>query len=113
VQVRDRARVGIVCTGTSRYAVEESRDQLRAEFGLETSYLRVRGYPFAPSLAEFVRRHEHVYVVDQNRDAQLLAMMKLDFEADLIARLRSVRYYGGLPLDARTVTEDIARQEGR
>jgi 2-oxoglutarate ferredoxin oxidoreductase subunit alpha len=51
-------------------------------------------------------------VIDQNRDAQLLALMRLELDADLIAKLRSVRYYGGLPLDARTVTEEIARQEG-
>jgi 2-oxoglutarate ferredoxin oxidoreductase subunit alpha len=52
-------------------------------------------------------------VVDQNRDAQLLGLMRLDLGADLIAKLRSVRYYGGLPLDARTVTEEVAGQEGK
>ena len=52
-------------------------------------------------------------MVDQNRDAQLLALMRLELEPDLIARLRSVRYYGGLPLDARTVTDEIVKQEGK
>ena len=51
--------------------------------------------------------------MDQNRDAQLLALMRLELDADLIARLRSVRYYGGLPLDARTVTEEVIKQEGK
>ena len=64
-----------------------------------------------PELADFVRRHERVYVVEQNRDAQLLALMRLEFDPELIARLRSVRYYGGLPLDARTITDDVVRQE--
>jgi 2-oxoglutarate ferredoxin oxidoreductase subunit alpha len=50
-------------------------------------------------------------VIDQNRDAQMLALMRLELEPEQIARLRSVRYYGGLPLDARTVTEEIVRQE--
>jgi 2-oxoglutarate/2-oxoacid ferredoxin oxidoreductase subunit alpha len=112
IDVNDTAHVGVVCVGTSRYATEESRDQLRGEYGVETSYLRLKAYPFTPALAHFVRRHERVYVIDQNRDAQLLALMRLELDADLIARLRSVRYYGGLPLDARTVTEEIARQEG-
>jgi 2-oxoglutarate ferredoxin oxidoreductase subunit alpha len=112
VDVNDQAHVGVVCVGTSRYATEESRDQLRAEYGVETSYLRLKAYPFTPALSDFVRRHEHVYIIDQNRDAQLLALMRLELDADLIAKLRSVRYYGGLPLDARTVTEEIARQEG-
>jgi len=51
--------------------------------------------------------------VDQNRDAQLLGLMKLDFEPEVVAKLRSLRYYGGLPLDARTVTDEIIRQEGK
>jgi len=54
-----------------------------------------------------------VYVVDQNRDGQLLSLMKLDLTVDLVAKLRSVRYYGGLPLDARTVTDDVMKQEGK
>jgi 2-oxoglutarate ferredoxin oxidoreductase subunit alpha len=60
-----------------------------------------------------VRAHDRVYVIDQNRDAQLLALMRLEFDVEEIAKLRSVRYYGGLPLDARTVTDDIVSQEGR
>ncbi|MGE5646426.1 MAG: 2-oxoacid:acceptor oxidoreductase subunit alpha [Acidobacteriota bacterium] len=111
VEVNADAHVGLVCMGTSRYATEESRDQLRDEHGLETSYLRLKAYPFTPELADFVRRHERVYVIEQNRDAQLLALMRLEFDPGLIARLRSVRYYGGLPLDARTITDDVVRQE--
>ncbi|MGA2328657.1 MAG: 2-oxoacid:acceptor oxidoreductase subunit alpha [Bryobacteraceae bacterium] len=112
LELNPNAHVGILCAGTSRYATEESRDQLRQEYGLETSYLRIKAYPFTPELADFVRRHERVYVVDQNRDAQLLLLMRLELEPDDIAKLRSVRYYGGLPLDARTLTEEIVRQEG-
>ena len=52
-------------------------------------------------------------MVDQNRDGQLLGLMRLEFDPDLIAKLRSLRYYGGLPLDARTVTDEIIRQEGK
>ena len=68
-------------SGTSHYAVEESRDQLQTEYGIETSYLRLRAYPFNEELLDFIRRHERVYVVDQNRDAQLLALMRLEFDA--------------------------------
>ena len=112
VEINEKAHVGVVCIGTSRYAAEESRDQLRNDYGLETSYIRVKAYPFTHELVDFVKRHERVYVIDQNRDAQLLALMRLEFDPELIARLRSVRYYGGLPLDARTLTDDIVRQEG-
>ena len=111
-ELNPNAHVGILCAGTSRYAAEESRDQLRREHGLETSYLRLKAYPFGKELADFIHRHERVYVIDQNRDAQLLLLMRLELDPDDIAKLRSVRYYGGLPLDARTLTDEIVRQEG-
>jgi 2-oxoglutarate ferredoxin oxidoreductase subunit alpha len=107
------ARVGLLCCGTSKYAMEESRDQLASEHGLETSGLRVLAYPFGASVKEFIDGHERVYVIDQNRDGQLLSLLKLELDAGRVAKLRSVRYYGGLPLDARTVTDSIAKQEGR
>ena len=112
VENRDHAKIGFVAVGSSDYAVRESCDQLRSEYKTEASYLRLKAYPFTAELTDFIRRHERVYVVDQNRDAQLLGLMRLEFEPDLIARLRSVRYYGGLPLDARTVTDEVVRQEG-
>ena len=113
VTIPEKAKIGFVAFGTSDYAVRESCDQLREEYGIEASYLRLKGYPFTQHLLDFIARHDRVYVVDQNRDAQLLGLMKLDFEVDLVAKLRSVRYYGGLPLDARTVTDEIIRQEGK
>ena len=62
---------------------------------------------------DFIKQHDRVYVVDQNRDAQLLGLMRLELDVELIAKLRSVRYYGGLPLDARTVTEEIDQPGGQ
>jgi 2-oxoglutarate ferredoxin oxidoreductase subunit alpha len=111
VDTKPAARVGFVAFGSSHYAVEESRDQLRAEHGLESSYLRLRAYPFTPELVDFVRRHQRVYVVEQNRDAQVLGLMRLEFDAADIAKLRSVRYYAGLPIDARTITDEVVIQE--
>ncbi len=113
VRLAEGAEIGFIAVGTSDYAVRESCDQLRAEYGIEASYIRFRGYPFSEHLQDFIRRHERVYVVDQNRDAQLLALMRLELDPDLIAKLRSIRYYGGLPLDARTVTDETISQEGK
>ncbi|MBI4892800.1 MAG: 2-oxoacid:acceptor oxidoreductase subunit alpha [Acidobacteria bacterium] len=107
------AAIGLVSTGTSRYAMEESRDQLNRECGISASLLRLKAFPFSDELGEFIDRHERVYVIDQNRDGQLLWLMRLGYSAERIAKLRSVRYYGGLPLDARTVTDQILKQEGR
>ena len=107
----DHARIGLICTGTSRQGTEESVDQLRREYGIHASYLRVLAYPFTKDLVDFIRRHDRVYVVDQNRDGQLLQLMRLEFEAEDIAKLRSVRYYGGMPIDARTITDQVIEQE--
>ena len=112
VDLNLQAKIGTICVGTSRQACEESRHQLRSEYHVETSYMRLRAFPFSGELCEFIRKHERVYVVDQNRDGQLLALIKLDLEPTEVAKLRSVRYYGGLPLDARTVTGEILSQEG-
>jgi 2-oxoglutarate/2-oxoacid ferredoxin oxidoreductase subunit alpha len=112
VYIAPGARIGFVCAGTSRYAVEESCDQLSREYGVAASWLRLRAYPYTPELTDFIDGHERVYVVDQNRDGQLLLLMKLDLEPERVSRLRSVRYFGGMPLDARTVTDDIISQEG-
>jgi 2-oxoglutarate/2-oxoacid ferredoxin oxidoreductase subunit alpha len=113
VTIADKATIGFVAFGTSDYAVRESCDQLRDEYGVEASYLRLKAYPFTQQLVDFIQRHDRVYVVDQNRDAQLLGLMRLEFEPEILAKLRSLRYYGGLPLDARTVTDEVIRMEGK
>jgi 2-oxoglutarate/2-oxoacid ferredoxin oxidoreductase subunit alpha len=105
------AQVGIVGYGTSHWGISESRDQLRNEWGLDTSYLRLRGYPFSPELQEFVEAHDRVYVVEQNRDGQMAALITLDVDPSLASKIRRVRHYDGLPLDARTVTDGILAQE--
>jgi 2-oxoglutarate/2-oxoacid ferredoxin oxidoreductase subunit alpha len=105
------AKVGIVAFGSSDFAVMESRDQLREESGLRTSYLRLRAYPFTPDVEDFIRRHDRIYVVEQNRDAQMLSLLRIDVDPALGTRLRSVLHYNGLPIDARSVTEGILGQE--
>jgi 2-oxoglutarate/2-oxoacid ferredoxin oxidoreductase subunit alpha len=107
-----KAKIGFIAYGTSEYATQESRDQLRDETKVETSYFRLRGYPFNDQLPEFVDAHERVYVIEQNRDAQLLQLMKLELEPDRQKKLRSVLHYNGLPIDARSITDDVLAQEG-
>ncbi len=74
VQPAADTKVGIIAFGSSHWAVEEARDQLREESGLKTSYLRLRAYPFTPEVDDFIRRHDRIYVVEQNRDAQMLEL---------------------------------------
>jgi 2-oxoglutarate ferredoxin oxidoreductase subunit alpha len=106
------AEVGIVAYGTSHWAVVESRDQMRRESGLKTSYLRLRAYPFTDDLAAFLERHPRVYVVEQNRDGQMLGLMRMELDAGLVGKARSVLHYNGLPIDARSVSDAILGQEG-
>ena len=105
------ARVGILAFGSSDGAVQESRDQLRAEAQLETAYLRLRAYPFTPEVEAFIRQYDRVYVVEQNRDAQMLSLLRMDLDPALATKMRSVRHYNGLPIDARSVTDGILSQE--
>ena len=103
--------VGILAYGTTHWAIVESRDQLRHEHRLETSYLRLRGYPFTPDVFEFVDRCDRVYVVEQNRDSQMLSLLRMEATPAQIAKLRAIPCYAGLPLDGRTVTTDLMKQE--
>ena len=112
VQSNPKAKIGLIGYGTSHFATEESRDQLLEETKVETSYFRLRAYPFTPELASFIDAHERVYVIEQNRDAQLLQLMKLEMTPDHQKKLRSVLHYNGLPIDARSITDDVLAQEG-
>jgi 2-oxoglutarate/2-oxoacid ferredoxin oxidoreductase subunit alpha len=107
-----RSPIGLIAFGTSDFATRESRDQLKKEFGLDTDYLRLRAYPFPREVHEFVASHERVYVIEQNRDAQMLSLLKLDLQAEDIVKLHSIRHFNGLPIDARSVTDDLVTQEG-
>ena len=86
---------------------------MRKEHELTTDYLRIRAYPFAHEIHDFIRAHKRVYVVEQNRDGQMFSLLKLDLESELVPRLRSVARLDGLPIDARSVTNDIAAMEAK
>jgi 2-oxoglutarate ferredoxin oxidoreductase subunit alpha len=110
--VEDAGReVAILAYGSSHHAVVEARDQLRREHGIETDYLRVRAYPFSREVHAFVARHERVYVIEQNRDAQLATLLRGDLPPEHAARIRPLARITGLPLDARTVTDAVAEKE--
>jgi 2-oxoglutarate ferredoxin oxidoreductase subunit alpha len=106
-------KVGIIAYGTSHWAILESRDQLRKEYNIEADYLRLKAFPFTREVHEFIEQHERVYVVEQNRDAQMLSLLKLDVRPDLVTRLRSIAHIHGLPLDARSVTDELTSMEGK
>ena len=106
-----REKIGIIAFGTSHWAVQESRDQLEREEKIATDYLRVRAYPFTQEVLDFVASHDRVYVVEQNRDAQMLNLLKIDGDPKDAVKLRSVLHFNGLPIDARSITSAIASRE--
>jgi 2-oxoglutarate ferredoxin oxidoreductase subunit alpha len=113
VVANDGAKIGVIAYGSSDFAVRESRDQLKNEYRIDIDYLRIRAFPFSREVHEFIDKHERVYVVEQNRDGQMLSLLKLDIKPSHILRLCSVRHFNGLPIDARSVTDDIISQEGK
>ncbi len=113
VVVKDgSSKVGFIAYGTTDFALRESLDQIKNAHGLDVDYLRIRAYPFAHEIHDFVASHERVYVVEQDRDAQLASLLKLDLPADQAVKLRSILHYNGLPIDALTITEEFATKEG-
>lgn len=107
------AEIAIIGYGTSHWAIDESRNQLASESGLPCAYFRLRAYPFTSELGPFIDRFKRVYVVEQNRDAQMLSLMRMELTPQRTAKLRSVLHYNGLPIDARSITDEILVQEGR
>jgi 2-oxoglutarate ferredoxin oxidoreductase subunit alpha len=104
------AEIGLIAYGSSHWAVIEARAELAAS-GVRTSYMRVRGMPLPASVAEFVKQHDRVYVIEQNRDGQLTERIRLE-SPERATRIRSVLHYDGLPLDARSVVRGVLAHEG-
>jgi len=102
---REAASLGIVALGGVDRAIIEAQEIL-AELGIRVDYLRVRGFPFHPSVRDFLDSHERVFVVEQNRDAQLrrLLITEVPFPGEV---LESVTRYGGLPFSATDAVEEI------
>jgi 2-oxoglutarate ferredoxin oxidoreductase subunit alpha len=108
-----KSKIGIIAYGTTHWGIIEARDQLRDEYKIETDYLRLKAYPFTREVHEFIEQHERVYVIEQNRDAQMLSLLKLDVKPELVVRLRSIAHIHGLPVDARSVTDELTTMEGK
>jgi len=106
------SKIAFIAYGSSDFAIRESMDQIKKEYGQDVDYLRIRAYPFAHEIHDFIAAHERVYIVEQDRDAQLASLLKLDIPAEQTVKLRSILHFNGLPLDAQTVTEEYATREG-
>ncbi len=104
------AKVGLIAYGSTHWAMIEARDQLRAA-GIPTGYLLLKALPFTDDLKRFAQKYARLYVVEQNRDGQVADLVRLEI-GDLAPRVRSVRHFNGMPVDARSVTDPILAAEG-
>jgi 2-oxoglutarate ferredoxin oxidoreductase subunit alpha len=89
-------------------AVREALDILEKR-GTPADYLRVRAFPFTSEVEDFLASHEYCFVVEQNRDAQLRSLLMIETKVAK-DKLRSIAVYGGFPLSARRVVEEILSQ---
>jgi 2-oxoglutarate ferredoxin oxidoreductase subunit alpha len=110
IQIDPNAKVGLIYYGSTQFALEEARDLLR-EKGIPTSACRIRALPFAEEVAAFVAKHERVYVVEQNRDGQVCAILRANLEGTLDDRLVSVCHYNGTPIAVENIFEPIRNWE--
>jgi 2-oxoglutarate ferredoxin oxidoreductase subunit alpha len=108
---RKEAAAGIVSLGSCDAAVQEALDRLAAK-GIQADYCRIRALPFGKKVRQFLEQHERVFVVEQNRDAQLKTLLLAETHYPP-ARLHSILHYGGLPMDHRCVTEALEQHAAR
>ncbi|CAG0934342.1 2-oxoglutarate/2-oxoacid ferredoxin oxidoreductase subunit alpha [Thermoflexales bacterium] len=103
------AEIGIISYGTNDPGVQEARDRL-AKSGVQTSYLRICALPLENTLIEFIKKHPHVYVVENNYEGQMHQLIQLHVP-EFATRVISLAKCDGLPLSARWITEAIMEQE--
>jgi 2-oxoglutarate ferredoxin oxidoreductase subunit alpha len=98
-------KTGIICYGSSFEPVREARDRLKAR-GLKTNHMLIRALPLTSEVRDFLAEHDTLYLVEQNRDAQVAAIIK-DEHPELGAKITSILVYDGLPVTAGEVVRQI------
>ncbi|MEO1244748.1 MAG: 2-oxoacid:acceptor oxidoreductase subunit alpha [Pseudomonadota bacterium] len=101
----------ILTVGSGHGACKEALERLQAE-NIGLNYCRVRAFPFSESVKEFLAQHDTVYVVEQNRDAQLRTLLMLDAEGDP-RRLVSLLHYNGMPINAGFVVDAVQKERSK
>ena len=111
IRYSKRNKAAILTVGSGDGACHEAIDRL-AEQNVALNYCRVRAFPFSDEVKKFIQQHDVVYVVEQNRDAQLRTLLMLDCEADP-TKLVSLLHYNGMPLNADFVVENVLQEQSK
>jgi 2-oxoglutarate ferredoxin oxidoreductase subunit alpha len=104
-EAKQATRYGVIHYGSTGPSMHEAIEVLEGE-GVHLDTLRIRAFPFPDSVAQFIARHELVYLVEQNRDAQLRGMLVNEFGIDP-ARIVPILHYDGTPITARFIAREI------
>ena len=107
-QEKNKNRKGVLFFGTSQYAAEEAMDMLKKD-GIEMDAMRIKSFPFNQTVEDFINAHEHVFVIEQNRDAQMRSLLMIELSADP-RKLVSVLNYDGTPITADNITKQISNK---
>lgn len=103
-----QSKVGIIAYGSSHEAVREAVEILSHDHSVLCDYLRVRAYPFTQEVLEFVKSHEQIFVVEQNRDGQMRSLLSMEnaLKAE-VHKIESILHFNGLPLPAKFIVSEI------
>jgi 2-oxoglutarate/2-oxoacid ferredoxin oxidoreductase subunit alpha len=100
------APAGVIAYGGTHWAMIEARDLLDSE-GIPTEYCRIRALPASDDVTTFIKRHLRVYVIEQNRDAQVTSILKSTLTGALADRLVPICHYNGTPIAAENIVRPI------
>ena len=107
-----KASVGIIAYGSTENAIFEAQDQLEKEHGIQSEFLRVRAIPFTKEVDEFIERHDQIFVVEMNRDSQMLQILYTEYP-QYATKFRAVAYHDGLPAAAKWIREGILAKHSK
>ena len=101
-------KAAVITVGSGHGACVEALDRLAAQ-DIDLNYCRIKAFPFSEEVSQFIAQHELVYVVEQNRDAQLRTLLINDIEADQ-RKLVPVLHYNGMPINSGFVVDKILEE---
>jgi 2-oxoglutarate ferredoxin oxidoreductase subunit alpha len=108
IKDKQNSEYGMIFFGTSQYATEEAMDLLKQE-GIYMDALRIKAFPFNQAVEDFINSHEQVFVIEQNRDAQMKSLLMIELSADP-NKLVSVLNYDGMPITADNILKQISKK---
>lgn len=106
-QEKNQNEAGILFFGTSQYAAEEAMDLMK-ECGILVDAIRIKSFPFNQTVNDFIQTHKKIFVIEQNRDAQMKSLLMIELGADP-SKLISILNYDGMPITADFIVKQISK----